>query len=100
MKRILSVLAVAAVLALTATVALATRHATKSQRVAAAPATRAVCTDPSHCPPGACKVSAGHTASAASEHGAQKGAVCTDPSACPTSCPQGKVAATAAVASK
>ena len=97
MKRILSVLAVAVVLALTATMALATRHATKSQRVAAAPAADAVCTDPSRCPPGACKVSAGRTASASTP---QKGAACVDPSACPASCPQGKVAATAAVASK
>jgi hypothetical protein len=97
MKRILQVLVVAAVLALTASMALATHHASKSQKLAAAPAAGAVCTDPTHCPPGACKLSTSQTASMST---AQKGAVCTDPKACPTSCSQGKAAATTAVAAK
>jgi hypothetical protein len=97
MKRIFVVLTVVAALALaSASMALATRHATKSQRVAAAPAAGAVCTDPSKCPPGACKLDASSASAAAS----QKGAACTNPSACPASCPQGKTATTATVASK
>ena len=95
MKRIFVVLTVVAALALaSASMALATRHATKSQRVAAVPAAGAVCTDPSKCPPGACKLDASSASTAA------KGAVCTNPSACPASCPVGKTATTATVASK
>jgi hypothetical protein len=101
MKRIIAVLAVVAAIALaSASMALATRHATKSQRVAAvgpegSPA-GAVCTDPSKCPPGACKLDASSASAAAT----QKGAECTNPSACPASCPVGKTATTATVASK
>ena len=96
MKRILSLMALAAVIALaTGSTALAKRHATKS--VAAQPAAAAHCADPAHCPFGSCPLGSksAATATAASTPAAGKGAACSDPSKCTPSCKPGVSASTA-----
>ena len=109
MNRILSVVTLAAALALaTGTVALAKRHATKSAPVAAQAASvqttgaaTARCTDPAHCPFGSCPLGSKSAAvTAASTHATAKGASCSDPAKCTTACPRGNTGATAAVVTK
>jgi hypothetical protein len=102
MKRILSVMTLAAALALaTGTVALAKRHATKSGAVTAQSVDTARCADPSHCPFGSCPAgSKSAAATVASTPNATKGAACSDPAQCTTACSRGSNGATAAVATK
>ena len=103
MKRILSLMALAAALALaTGTTALAKRHATKSGPVAPQTVATASCPDPAHCPFGSCPLGTKSTATAtaASTPVAGKGAACSDPSKCSPACKPGNSGATAAAVTK
>jgi|KBSSwiStaDraftv2_1062776.scaffolds.fasta_scaffold1147769_2 hypothetical protein len=101
MKRILSVMALAAALALaTGTMALARRHAAKSGQVPAQPA--ATCADAAHCPFGSCPLGSKSAATAvtASTPATGKEAACADPSKCTPACRPGSSGATAAAVTK
>ena len=103
MKRILSVMALAAALALASgTIALARQRAAKSPAVPAQPAATARCSDTSHCPFGSCPLGSKSAATAvtASTPATGKEAACADPSKCTPACRPGSSGATAAAVTK
>jgi hypothetical protein len=100
MKRILSVLTLAAALAVIGGTVAATRLHAAKQLVSAQPASASVCADAAHCPAGSCPVGS-KSAAVASAPEDENGAT-SNPASCssPASCPRSSEASTAAVATK